>query len=112
MHDLAEIIRDLLTFIAVMALIFATLLIVISTLPDQNPLKRLLAALSYRVGITLAASALAIPLEPIPGIDAIYDIAAPLALLWVWYTFFRDARNTWNNRWGHASGSTPHQPWP
>jgi hypothetical protein len=61
-------------------------------MPDSNPLKRLLTALSYRVGATLAAGAVAIPLEPIPGIDALYDIGAPIALIWYWFTFFRDAR--------------------
>jgi hypothetical protein len=33
-----------------------------------------------------------IPLEPIPGIDALYDIGAPIALIWYRFTFFRDAR--------------------
>jgi len=43
-------------------------------MPETNPLKRLLTALCYRLGATLAAGAIAIPLEPIPGIDLAYDI--------------------------------------
>ncbi len=43
-------------------------------MPDSNPLMRVLAALSYRLGATLAAGAVAIPLEPIPGIDMLYDV--------------------------------------
>jgi hypothetical protein len=85
-----EIIRDLLIFIAVMFALCIVLVVVISKLPDDNPLKRVLTALSYRLGATLAAGAVAIPLEPIPGLDALYDVAVPVALIWYWFTFFRD----------------------
>jgi hypothetical protein len=69
LSTIAEIIRDLLIFVAVMAALLITLVVVVSKMPDTNPLKRILTALSYRVGATLAAGALAIPLEPVPGID-------------------------------------------
>jgi hypothetical protein len=85
-----ELIRDLLIFIAVMFALCIVLIVVVSKLPDDNPLKRMLTALSYRVGATLAAGAVAIPVEPIPGLDALYDIAVPIALVWYWFTFFRD----------------------
>jgi hypothetical protein len=55
-------------------------------------LKRVLTALSYRLGATLTAGALAIPLEPIPGIDALYDIGVPIVLIWYWFTFFKNDR--------------------
>jgi hypothetical protein len=87
---IAEIIRDLLIFVAVMTGLLIVLAVTISKMPDSNPLKRLLTALTYRVGATAAAGALAIPIEPIPGLDAAYDIAVPLLLLWYWFTFFRD----------------------
>ena len=51
MNAIAEIIRDLLIFVAVMSAVFLTLLIVVSKLPSDNPLKKILAALSYRVGV-------------------------------------------------------------
>ena len=86
-----EIIRDLLIFIAVMFALCIALIVVVSRLPDDNPLKRILTALSYRVGATLAAGALAVPVEPIPGLDVLYDIAVPIALIWYWFTLFRDA---------------------
>ena len=50
-----EIIRDLPIFVAVM---FALCIVVISRMPDDNPLKRILTALSYRLGATLAAARL------------------------------------------------------
>ena len=63
-------------------------------MPDDNPLKRILSALSWRVGATFAAGALAIPIEPIPGLDTLYDIGVPIALLWYWFTFFKGAART------------------
>jgi hypothetical protein len=92
LSTVAEIIRDLLIFVGVIAALLIALMVVVSKLPDTNPLKRLLTALCYRLGATLAAGAIAIPLEPIPGIDWAYDIGVPIALIWYWFTFFRDAR--------------------
>jgi hypothetical protein len=59
--------------------------------------KRLLIALSYRLGATLAAGAVAVPLEPIPGIDTLYDVGVPIVLIWYWFKFFRDARHLKSN---------------
>jgi hypothetical protein len=91
MDSIAEIIRDLLIFIAVMFALFIVLIVVISKLPDDNPLKRVLSLLSWRVGVTLGAGVVAIPIEPIPGLDAVYDIGMPLFLVYFWLTFFRKA---------------------
>jgi hypothetical protein len=87
---LMEIIRDLLIFIAVMFALCIVLVVVISKMPDDNPLKRILTAFSYRVAATLAAGAVAVPIEPIPGLDVLYDVAVPIVLIWYWFTFFRD----------------------
>ena len=86
-----ELVRDLLIFIAVMFALCIVLILVMSMLPNDNPLKRILTALSYRIGATLAAGMIAVPVEPIPGLDVLYDIAIPIALIWYWFTFFRDA---------------------
>ena len=90
---IAEIIRDLLIFVGAMAALLVAAVIVVSRLPDTNPLKRILTALCYRLGATLAAGVVAIPIEPIPGIDVAYDMGVPIALIWYWWTFFRDARH-------------------
>jgi hypothetical protein len=84
------IIRDLLIFVTVMFALFIVVLVVVSKMPDDNPLKRILTALSYRVGMTLAAGVVAVPIEPIPGLD-VYDIGVPILLIWYWFTFFRDS---------------------
>ena len=88
---LATIVQDLLIFTGAMAVLLVVTLVVISRLPADNPLKRLLVAFSFRLAATLGAGVLAIPLEPIPGIDAVYDIAAPVILILYWITFFRSA---------------------
>lgn len=87
----AEIIRDLLIFVGAMTALLIVLVVVISRLSADNPLKRVLTALCYRLGATAAAGLVAVPIEPIPGLDGIYDIAVPLVLIWYWFTFFRDA---------------------
>ena len=89
LSTIAEIIRDLLIFVAVIAALLIVLIVVISKMPDTNPLKRILTGMSYRLAATLAAGALAIPLEPIPGIDMIYDIGVPIILIRYWFTFFK-----------------------
>ncbi len=90
LSTIAEIVRDLLIFVAVMTGLLVVLIVTVSRMPDTNPLKRLLTALTYRVGATVAAGAIAIPIEPIPGLDAMYDVAVPILLIWYWYTFVRD----------------------
>lgn len=102
---IAEIIRDLLIFAAVMFAMLIALVIVVSKMPDDNPLKRTLSALSYRVGATAAAGVIAIPIEPIPGLDALYDLAVPVALIWYWFTFFREAARTASSSPAHQSSS-------
>ena len=81
---------------AVVALIAIVLilLVVISQLPANNPLRQVLSLLVARIGATAAAGVLAVPIEPIPGLDVLYDIGAPILLLCYWYTFFRRIRPT------------------
>ena len=97
MSVLAEIIRDLFIFVGAMAVLLVVLLVVIARLPDDNPLKRLLTLLSYRVGATLVAGVVAVPVEPIPGLDIAYDVGVPLLLLIYWLSFFRSAGQILSN---------------
>ena len=86
------IVRDLLIFVFAMSALLVGLLVIVSRMPDANPLKRMMVALSYRIGATAAAGIIAIPAMPIPGLDMAIDIGAPIALLWYWWTFIRDLR--------------------
>jgi hypothetical protein len=91
MEAFAEIVRDLLIFIAVMFGLLIVLIVTVSRMPQSNPLKRILTALSWRVGATFGAGLVAIPIEPIPGLDLLYDLGVPVALIYFWYTFYRDS---------------------
>jgi hypothetical protein len=91
LSTIENIIRDLLIFVAAMTALLIILIVVVSKMPSDNPLKRVLTALCYRIGATAAAGALAVPVEPIPGLDALYDVGVPILLIWYWFTFFRDA---------------------
>ena len=82
LSTIAEVIRDLLIFVGVIAALLVVFVVAVSKMPNTNPLKRVLTALCYRLGATLAAGAVAIPLEPVPGIDLLYDIGVPIVLLW------------------------------
>ena len=55
LSTIAEIIRDLLIFVGVIAALLIALIIVVSMMPNTNPLKRVLTALCYRLGATVAA---------------------------------------------------------
>ena len=68
LSGIEQIFRDILIFVAVMSALFIALIVIVSKLPEDNPLKLVLSALSRRVGITLGAGVVAIPVEPIPGI--------------------------------------------
>ena len=78
LSTVAEIIRDLLIFVGVIAALLIALIVVVSKLPDTNPLKRLLTALCYRLGATLAAGAIAIPLEPVPELTSLMMLPSRL----------------------------------
>ncbi len=90
LSSIEAIIRDLLIFVVAMTALLIALLVIVSRMPDNNPLKRILVALSYRVGATAAAGLIAVPAMPVPGLDAAVDIGAPILLLWYWWTFFRN----------------------
>ena len=99
----AEIIRDLLIFVGLITSLLIVVLVVVANLPSANAFKHLLRLLAYRLGATAAAGMLAIPIEPIPGVDALFDLGAPVLLIWYWFTFFRDAR-----RWTLKPQRQPH----
>ena len=92
LNAVERIIRDLLVFVVAMSVVLAALLVIISRLPNDNPLKRILVALAIASARRRRPGMLVIPATPIPGLDAVVDIGAPLALIWFWWTFFRDAR--------------------
>jgi hypothetical protein len=84
---IGQIVRDLFIFVGVCFTLLIVLLIVVSRLSPQNPLRQLLSELCRHLAVTLAAGLVAIPIEPIPGVDVAYDTLVPLALLYFWIKF-------------------------
>jgi hypothetical protein len=87
---LATIVGDLLLFIIVMLGLLIGLLVWMARLPPDNPVRRILHALALRVGAMLGAGTVAIPVQPIPGIDVAYDLALPALVIYLAFTFFRE----------------------
>jgi hypothetical protein len=92
LSTLSEIIQDLLMAAGLVTIVLLGVIFVMVKLPSGSPLKRTLMALCWRLAATVTAAALAIPIEPIPGLDFIYDIGAPIILLVYWISFFKNAR--------------------
>ena len=109
MEHVAGVIRDLLIFVAAMAALFVLFIVVVSMMPHDNPLKRVLTALTYRIGATALAGLVAIPIEPIPLMDGLFDIGVPIALIWYWFTFLRDAGSMMRPSPGAQSGPPPYR---
>lgn len=72
---------------ALVALILV-LIVIVAHLPG-SPLKEILAALAKRIGATAAISLLAVPLEPIPGVDVLYDASSVVFLAVYWFGIFK-----------------------
>jgi hypothetical protein len=90
MDTLAEIIKYLLIFIGVMAVLLVVLLVVISRMPAGNPLRVTLAALARRVAATWGLALIDIPATAMQPLGDVWDIGSLIFLAYYWYTFFRD----------------------
>jgi hypothetical protein len=88
---LGEIVQDLLIAVGLITVVLLGLVFAAIKMPARSPLKRTLTALCFRLAATAVAAALAIPIEPIPGLDVVYDISAPIMLFFYWISFFRNA---------------------
>jgi hypothetical protein len=97
MNSVIGFIEFVIGAVVVLVALALILLVVVSRMPAENPLRQVLNLLIARIGVTAAAGALAIPIEPVPGLDVLYDIGAPILLVYYWYTFFRKIRRTWSN---------------
>lgn len=91
MSSLIELFKDLLIFLGAVFALLVVALVVLVRLPEHSRLKQVLISFCFRLGATLGLGALAIPIAPIPGLDAIYDVGAPIFLIYFWLTLLRRA---------------------
>jgi amino acid transporter len=107
MDSIIGLVEFVIAAVVVLIALFLILLVVVSRLPPDNPLRQVLKLLIARIGATAAAGALAIPIEPIPGLDVLYDIGVPALLIFYWYTFFRKVGPAWSNASAPRRSSGP-----
>ncbi len=73
------------------------LTIVAARLPPDNPLKRILHALCVRITAMLGVGAVAIPIQPIPGLDVAYDAGALVLGVYLAFTFLKELKSIWED---------------
>src|ERR1700738_1910857 len=97
MNSVIGLVEFIIGAIVLLIALVLILLVVVSRMPADNPLRRMLNLLIARIGATAAAGVVARPVEPIPGLDVLYDIGPPVLLVYYWYTFFRRVAPLWWN---------------
>ena len=91
MTELFSFLKILVLCIAGLIALLVVLLVVVNYLP-KSPLRDILGALTMRIGATATVAVIAIPVQPIVGIDGIYDIASSIFLLCYWLLLIKDVQ--------------------
>ena len=86
-------IEFLLVFILALVALFIVLLVVVSKMPNDNPLKMILSALSHRVGATVGLMVVDPVATVVPVVGEVWDVATIAWLIYFWYTFFKQLPN-------------------
>jgi hypothetical protein len=84
MDTIMSLVHGILIAVGALVVVLGVLLLVIWLLPRGNRVRLLMSALAMRVGATALAGLVAVPIEPIAGLDVLYDVGAPLLLLIYW----------------------------
>jgi hypothetical protein len=107
MDTIMSLVKGILIAVGALGVVLCILLLVISRLPRGNRARLLMSALAMRVGATALAGLVAVPVEPIAGLDVLYDIGAPLILLIYWLRFFPQAASILRNTPRDTETSVP-----
>ena len=114
MEEVFHFIEFLLLFALALIVLFVVLLVVVSKMPNDNPLKMLLSALSHRVGATAGLMVVDPVATGLPVIGEVWDFATIAWLIYFWFTFLRQLPGmyaTWRAS-PYASGEAPPPPPP
>jgi hypothetical protein len=96
--EIGEKMTEFFSFLKVLVLCLAgliallVLLIVLVNYLPRSPLRDVLGAVTKRLGATAAVTLIAIPVQPIVGIDGIYDVVSSVLLLCYWLLLVNDIR--------------------
>ena len=91
MTEFFSFLKILVLCLAGLLALLAILIVLVNYLP-RSPLRDVLGAVTKRIGATVVVSMIAIPVQPILGIDGIYDLASSAFLLCYWLLLIRDIR--------------------
>jgi hypothetical protein len=89
MEEIFHFVEFLLLFALTLIVLFVVLLVVVSKMPNDNPLKTLLSALSHRVGATAGLMVVDPVATGLPVIGEVWDFATIAWLIYFWFTFLR-----------------------
>ncbi len=91
MADFFSFLKILVLCIAGFIALLLILIVLVNYLP-RSPLRDVLGAVTKRIAATTAVAMIAIPVQPIVGIDGIYDIVSTVLLLCYWFLLILDIR--------------------
>jgi hypothetical protein len=86
---LLHFVEFLLVFSLALVALVVVLLIVISKMPGDNPLRTILISLAQRLGATVAVAVVDAAATPLPVGDVVIDIGSWILLAYYWLTFLR-----------------------
>ena len=91
MTEFFSFLKILVLCVAGLIALLVILIVLVNYLP-RSPLRDVLGAVTKRIGATVALAIIAVPVQPILGIDGIYDLASSAFLLCYWFLLIRDIR--------------------
>jgi hypothetical protein len=87
--DILHFIEFIFAFALAVILLFIMLLIVVSKMPNGNPLKMILSALLHRLGATAGLMVIDPVATALPVVGELWDLATIAWLIYFWYTFIK-----------------------
>jgi len=89
MQEILRFVEVLIICAVALIAIFAILIVVIARMPQDNPLRMLLAALSHRIGATGGLMLVDPIATSVPLGGEVFTIVSLIFLAYYWYTFFK-----------------------
>ena len=89
MTEFFSFLKILVLCLAGLIALFLVLVVLVNYLP-RSPLRDVLGAVTKRIGATAAVAMIAIPVQPIVGVDGIDDTVSSVFLLCYWLLLIKD----------------------
>jgi hypothetical protein len=89
MADILHFLEFIIVCAFALLALFVVLLVVVSKMPRDNPLRMILSALSHRVGATAGLMIVDPVATGLPVVGEVFDLATIALLVYYWFTFFK-----------------------